>query len=843
MQTQYFQLKDVDEESNHSTKNSVFQKLTRACKLAPRERYYTLVYATMACVLGSFLVAAPLVLPYLQDSLDISASQSSLVYSLCYIGLIIGSTLSGPILSQTKLPNTHSYFIFSAMINCSLLLIMLVTKSYVLMLGLWLAIGIGLGTIRSSLSVYCFRISAFIAVLNALSNDNNKDLRKDSENDEDNEDDKDKNMKQANRGAIMWTRINFVWDLCAAIFAATFDMNHINIFWYILIGLSIIYSILLYMLPTPPVPALLVEMDLDKIDADGLSHAKKRGNTIASKKKKTLNKIKRIYNKTKNNNNNNSSNTDKHDSKQYTITLGRGQGHEIITPTDHDDHEMDILYDENTPEPIKLTNNFKSTRNKADSMTVSYDVVSQVLSQTQTGYAHHLDNENDSRGYARSLRNTIASMKRMHSFEPSSGNINGMTPIGKNKKTTMANATSVRASFEISQIAVKESIAIEKATRKRRTHAKSRLTTHYNMPTIGEFAHASPSITDDHDHHHDHDDDHDHDQDQRQFQEQMLLTPTQKPFTNSISATPEPIPIQMSEEQLQLPLPQTPQRAPQRSPQRSPLRSPQTTPSQTTPLQTTPLHTTPSQNRSRTITHTQTAIATAKSLEFEYKHGRKYIYLLLTHFFFAYLYEAFLVAFATEYCINELDFNEGKCVTIGSNLIALESWGKFASGVFALIVFKFVSFYRVVIFSQCMTFLAMVTFVIFQLVYVPPFGLSENGIVGSLSNDVDAFVYALYVIYFILGFDRSLGVSSTYGIVEPVSHVTPLMTVGFSWLTSAASAIGGYGIGSLFDSVGYDLMPILAFFTSFLQIIVIFVIALVYRDGVRKRDLFLQNLN
>lgn len=759
----YSELEADDDTSTQRSDSIVSSKIKGACKVTPCETYYTITYGIMASVTGSFLVAAPLVLPYIQNLLNIKPSESSLVFSLCYIGLIIGSTLSGPVLSQTKFSNTHLYFIFSASVTCCMLIAMLFFRSFIVMLGIWTIIGIGLGTIRSSLSVYSFRISAYLAAMKAINDcnspadssdscviDKNKDKDKDSKN-ENTKTKKDKN--NANRGAIMLTRINFAWDLSAALFAAAFNMNYISLFWFVLIGMSIIYCILLFVLPTPPIPATLVSMELDSMEID--------------KCDKNINE----NNDQEDNDQEDKDKTDKTDKTDVDTTGTQGNRtaeHAIITPDYLGDSPTLCGQSVRPSDKSVSMNNFNlsvvntnSQRSMANSVTVSYNVVSQILTQTQTAYENHFDSfnpdPNDST-YRPPLKTTVASFFNDNKSEWSNVNV-GATSLKASRLTT--NVASIKASFEISQIAKKETIAIERAVNR---HARA----------------------------------------------------TQGGRTRSIITTKMRVINESDSDILN---------------------------SNSFQIIYDHDHDTPGADRMEMDQTKKGKEEEDSSLVFKYKHEKRYIYLLLSHFFLSFFYEAFLITFSSEYCIYEINFSDSDCVSIGTGLIAIEQWGKFTSGVLALFLFNFISFYFVTIVSQFINFLAMLTFLIFQLLYAPPFGImgsedNPSSYIGSLC-DKETFVDALYVIYFIMGFNRALGLTATFGIVEPVAHVTPLLTIGSTWVTSIANAIAGYGMGTLLDHVGYDLMPPMAVLVAFFHVIVIFTISYHYRRGSVERKLFL----
>ena len=68
---------------------------------------YLLTYCVAAFVDGCMFTATTLILTYLQELLKINESESSLIYTVSYIGQIVGSILGGKIVSQQRWLNTH----------------------------------------------------------------------------------------------------------------------------------------------------------------------------------------------------------------------------------------------------------------------------------------------------------------------------------------------------------------------------------------------------------------------------------------------------------------------------------------------------------------------------------------------------------------------------------------------------------------------------------------------------------------------------------------------------------------------------------------------------------------
>lgn len=210
----------------------------KQCKLAQKEIYYTITYSLMVIVLGALLVCAPLALPYIRHQLNIKTSKASLAYSSCYIGLFFGANLAGVVVSQTKYPNTHLYLILTAVITVFILGFMQFIDSYPLMIIVWFFIGINLGSIRATISVYIFRVEKIPGI-----HDKHKSTQTDKKN--------GTKFQYKSRGALLLARIYFIWDLGAALFAQIFDIKYITYLFYGIITVILTYSLLLFFLPTP----------------------------------------------------------------------------------------------------------------------------------------------------------------------------------------------------------------------------------------------------------------------------------------------------------------------------------------------------------------------------------------------------------------------------------------------------------------------------------------------------------------------------------------------------------------------------------------------------------------
>ena len=206
----------VDNDSKKPAKNtrkSIFINSKDECR---RPVCYQVLYCIMYLIMGSMFSAAVLVLPYLQETLDIDASQSSLIYSVFYISNIIGSIIAGKIAGQTKFTNTHLYCVCNCLIfGCLCLFLIQFIKSYFLMIINWMLIGLFVSCINVMPCVWICRVYGA-------------------------------------RGAIIFSRMVLMQTVGSVIFSILYNVKYINVLWYGIITITILCSVmLLFILPTP----------------------------------------------------------------------------------------------------------------------------------------------------------------------------------------------------------------------------------------------------------------------------------------------------------------------------------------------------------------------------------------------------------------------------------------------------------------------------------------------------------------------------------------------------------------------------------------------------------------
>ena len=186
--------------------------------------YYLLTYCLVYFVGGCILSSTTLVLPYLQELLNIDESSSSLIYTLSYIGQVTGSLIGGKIVSQTWWNNTHLYPGIFGIIICFLLFFMKYITNYFLMIVIWFIIGIWYGGNQPMFVVYIFRVYNL-------------------------------------NGAIMYSRMLLFLSFAQALYSVIYNIKYIDYVWYTIIGLIFIYVVLLIViLPTPNDDSLIQTM-------------------------------------------------------------------------------------------------------------------------------------------------------------------------------------------------------------------------------------------------------------------------------------------------------------------------------------------------------------------------------------------------------------------------------------------------------------------------------------------------------------------------------------------------------------------------------------------------------
>lgn len=221
------------------------------------------------------------------------------------------------------------------------------------------------------------------------------------------------------------------------------------------------------------------------------------------------------------------------------------------------------------------------------------------------------------------------------------------------------------------------------------------------------------------------------------------------------------------------------------------------------------------------------SIIGAEKSDYNY-NGKIYVFGLLAYLFLLYFYEAFTVIFTVAYCENSLQLNN--CHTLGNRLISVNFVGRLCGTIFTSIIFECVSFQIVFCIGQAIIALAMILFVIIQLM----FEHNENIDLHFVSVDEAAMIVLLHVFYIFLGVYRTIGISASFAIVEPVYRVTTLITVGDTLVTAIANAIAGYGVAEVLDSFGYQLIPYLGISSVIFQTTLAVIIVMFYRKIVKQ---------
>ena len=189
-----------------------------------KQKYYLLTYCLVYFVGGCILSSTTLVLPYLQELLNIDESSCSLIYTLSYIGQVTGSLIGGKIVSQKWWNNTHLYPGIFGIIICFLLFFLKFITNYFLMIVIWFIIGLWYGGNQPMFVVYIFRVYNL-------------------------------------NGAIMYSRMLLFLSFAQALYSIIYNIKYIDYIWFGIIGLIFIYVVLLIViLPTPNDDSLIQTM-------------------------------------------------------------------------------------------------------------------------------------------------------------------------------------------------------------------------------------------------------------------------------------------------------------------------------------------------------------------------------------------------------------------------------------------------------------------------------------------------------------------------------------------------------------------------------------------------------
>lgn len=211
-------------DTDFSSKESASNEKTK--DIAPA--LYQFIYCLIYFVMGAMFSATVVVLPYLEEQLNINASESSLIYSMCYFAQIFGSLFAGKAISQKKIKNSHLYLIFISFLGCLCLFLIQFIKSYLIMIGIFFIVGVWLGGLSVMPCVYVCRVYGL-------------------------------------QGAVIFSRLVLCQSLGSSVFSIVYSQDYVNLLWYAVIGASVFYScFLLFILPTPQ-ESKLIQLMTDKV--------------------------------------------------------------------------------------------------------------------------------------------------------------------------------------------------------------------------------------------------------------------------------------------------------------------------------------------------------------------------------------------------------------------------------------------------------------------------------------------------------------------------------------------------------------------------------------------------
>ena len=204
------------------------------------------------------------------------------------------------------------------------------------------------------------------------------------------------------------------------------------------------------------------------------------------------------------------------------------------------------------------------------------------------------------------------------------------------------------------------------------------------------------------------------------------------------------------------------------------------------------------------------------------------LFVLGSHYF----EEGYLLPFTTNYV--EICLNLTHSEDIGSKLVFFYYLGNVSARVIAVFIFDFLKFTTVVSTNIFIASIVSGMFVLTQYAWI-----SKNVITLSYLNDDHDnqdeanMITSLYALFTVIGTCRALGYASTWGLVAPVYSVKSWMATGDMVVYAAAFAIGGYGMGTIFDNFGYFLYPWFCFVSIMIKII-IYLIIIPYHNKVTR---------
>ena len=198
--------------------------------------------------------------------------------------------------------------------------------------------------------------------------------------------------------------------------------------------------------------------------------------------------------------------------------------------------------------------------------------------------------------------------------------------------------------------------------------------------------------------------------------------------------------------------------------------------------------------------------AVTKEKQENVKGARLYVYAILTIFGLSTLNKGFMSAFASSYCVNELNLDDFGLngINVGAKMVSFFYLVGMPGKFIAAFMFKYFSFWSTALFTQFVTLIAIVSMLIVQLIWDQGNNSNSNIFTG------DSLAACLYVIYGILGFVQTLGFAATFGLIRPIHPITAFVPTADTIFRAVANTVSGYGIGLVLDTFGYGLMTYIA---------------------------------
>ena len=180
--------------------------------------YYQLLYMTICFIWGVLGSMTVLILPYIENKLNIKPSQASSLYSICYFCSLLGALLTNKIIDDNySIINidTHLFASILTIFGCIALVLITYANSYSIMVLFWFIVGIWMGCLWVVSMSFTFRI-------------------------------------YSSNGAKIWTRMILILMLTALLISFIYKSDRIKLIVFLVVGVSVICCfIMIFILPEP----------------------------------------------------------------------------------------------------------------------------------------------------------------------------------------------------------------------------------------------------------------------------------------------------------------------------------------------------------------------------------------------------------------------------------------------------------------------------------------------------------------------------------------------------------------------------------------------------------------